>query len=128
MQINLDKLHALRARHEQMRSDYASRAELVRFGGAQVEQIRTDLLRGAGPKSDEAVNLLTSNPVELATHSPESLRLAGVDVHLLRKLIAAQSSLAKARQDADAQAALVAESAALMERLNTYAQRFREAA
>jgi len=126
MRINLDKLQALRAGHERMRADYASRAELVRFGANQVESLRAELVRVS--KSDEAIRLLKSNPIELAAYPAEALKLSNVDVHTLRKLIAAQSSLVKARQDADAQAAIVAESAALMERLNTYALRFPEAA
>lgn len=124
--IDLDKLQALRERHERLCSDYSTRAGAARLAAGEVEHLRADLL--VGVKSGAAIELIRSNCAELLKYPADKLKASQVDVRQLRKLIAAQASLATARDDAVNMAAMVRESAALIERLNKFAQRSPEAA
>lgn len=125
MGLDTDKLLDLRARHSDLRDHYLTVVEKAREARRDAARMHAEI--AVDPEDDDARDLLALPVAELANQPAGILEKAGIDIRLVRRVIAAHAQADRIRQSAEDLAKRVRASQALIDRLNQYAGKFPEA-
>lgn len=120
--INTDKLARLRHAHDDLHARYTQTAERAQRAAADIGPLLTKT--AADPSKPLAAALLALPIPELAQTPSDDLIAAGFDLRTVRQLHEAHTRAQTLRGEAEAMAAELRQSRMLLDRLNTYAQRF----
>ena len=120
--IDFSKLARIRDDHERLHAQYRAISERARQAATDAGRLRLEAL--VDPGDDAAVSLLTLPAEELAAVPAETLQEARVDLRLVRRLLDNQQRAQRLRSEAEAIAARLQTSRALLDRLDAWAARF----
>lgn len=117
--MDLAKLYRLRSAHESLREAFKSSSQRARDAAATVAKLRQQA--ASDPRSEAAATLLRLPTADLARIPVEDLAAKGIDVRVVRQIIAAQEHATELATHVAAASIEVRKSGALLARLNAYA-------
>ena len=125
MDIDIDKLLTLRAKHSDLCDRYLSVVEKARTARRDAVHMQAEL--PADPAGEATRDIAAMPASELAKLSVDTLEKADINLHHVRRVIAAHALADRMRRDADELAQRVRASQALIDRVNYYASKQPEA-
>ena len=121
--FDTEKLDKLRDAHIELVERFRAISARARSAATEAAALKNTPLQGTEQQRAIAEALMALPMTELEKHDPAELKAVGVDLMFMRQIVSAERRAASLKADAAALASKVHNSAALLQKLESYANR-----